>query len=391
MMRHAAGVLGKSPMSAYRLAPTGPCMWLSQTILDPAAKPLFNPIYVSRPAVDRVPRTTPRHSRPAHFHQSLDYHRSGGPPPSMRHNLHTTNSVSTTPRTPAGIGGPYYRQPSPFSSALALGSPSGRRTASANPAQTVDIRKIERGQDVRTTLMIRNVPNRLNCNDLKEILDETNFGQYDFSYLRTDFGNNCDVGYAFVNFTQPEHILTFVDARVGSLWPRSNSDKILEVSYATIQGQDCLIQKFRNSSVMHEFADFRPKLWYSYDGDELPAGKAVGQEMSFPLPDNLSKLSRSLDNAHAVGLYPPRGSRGNGNSGDRRRHGQYDRGTPYALFEERLTSDVSTPRSHALGTPHAERVPYELATPRALRGGPQPATGAASRLLGRCAPYDPYV
>lgn len=58
---------------------------------------------------------------------------------------------------------------------------------------------------------------------------------------------------------------------------RFNSDKVAEVSYASeyigstlgidahcfdlaIQGRDCLIQKFRNSSVMLEHPSFRPKV-----------------------------------------------------------------------------------------------------------------------------------
>lgn len=63
-------------------------------------------------------------------------------------------------------------------------------------------------------------------------------------------------------------------------WPdirnRYNSDKVAEVSYASmhssrfcmlsslwcsaIQGRDCLVQKFRNSSVMLEHPSFRPKV-----------------------------------------------------------------------------------------------------------------------------------
>ena len=58
---------------------------------------------------------------------------------------------------------------------------------------------------------------------------------------------------------------------------RFNSDKVAEVSYASkflssftaedfsdrsqaIQGKDCLVQKFRNSSVMLEHTSFRPKV-----------------------------------------------------------------------------------------------------------------------------------
>jgi hypothetical protein len=41
-----------------------------------------------------------------------------------------------------------------------------------------------------------------------------------------------------------------------------------EVSYATIQGIDCLLAKFRNTVVMEEIHRYRPKLWYHIDSTE---------------------------------------------------------------------------------------------------------------------------
>ena len=77
-------------------------------------------------------------------------------------------------------------------------------------------------------------------------LDKSSFGHYDFSYLRIDFSTELNVGYAFVNFTHPEHITNFVNAKVGKPWSLSGSTKRCEVSYATIQGIDCLLAKVRN-------------------------------------------------------------------------------------------------------------------------------------------------
>ena len=130
---------------------------------------------------------------------------------------------------------------------------------------------------------------------LKDIIDETSLGKYDFMYLRIDFANNCNVGYAFINFADPIWIVDFVTARAGHRWNRYNSDKVAEVSYATIQGRDCLIQKFRNSSVMLEHPSFRPKLF------RTGAGPLVGTEEQFPGPDNPSKMRRSVENAEHVG------------------------------------------------------------------------------------------
>ncbi|KIW97070.1 uncharacterized protein Z519_02462 [Cladophialophora bantiana CBS 173.52] len=170
---------------------------------------------------------------------------------------------------------------------------NGRRLNQAMNHNAVDISRIQAGLDVRTTIMLRNIPNRVDQAMLKNLLDVTSRGRYDFMYLRIDFANNCNVGYAFINFVD------FVLARAGKRWNCFASDKIAEVSYATIQGKDCLVQKFRNSSVMLEHPAFRPKLFVA---GNVPN---AGQEEKFPEPDNHSKMRRSVENAEHVGLYLP--------------------------------------------------------------------------------------
>jgi hypothetical protein len=167
------------------------------------------------------------------------------------------------------------------------GSPKGRQER----AQTaVTPEKIRSGDDVRTTVMIRNIPNKVDAEEFKKILDRSVRGKYDFSYLRIDFQNLCNVGYAFVNFTQAEHILVLHEDIAGKRWNIFNSDKIAEMCYATIQGLDCCIDKFRNSSVMLEWHPHRPKLWYTEnDGPEK-----CGMEKEFPGPTNYQKVSSSL-------------------------------------------------------------------------------------------------
>lgn len=176
-------------------------------------------------------------------------------------------------------------------------------------------------------IMLRNIPNKVDQETLKSIVDETSRGCYDFMYLRIDFANSCNVGYAFINFDDPWHIIDFVSARAGQRWNRFSSDKVAEVSYATIQGKDCLIQKFRNSSVMLEHPSYRPKIFFT-----APNPRA-GEEEVFPMPDNPSKMRRSVENAEHVGLFAPRS--GQRNRDDQREHrSQYDRGTRLAALEE---------------------------------------------------------
>ncbi|KFY22567.1 hypothetical protein V491_02762 [Pseudogymnoascus sp. VKM F-3775] len=208
-------------------------------------------------------------------------------------------------------------------------------SSAAGQHNVVDVDRIRQGLDVRTTIMLRNIPNKIDQEMLKGIIDETSFGSYDFMYLRIDFANNCNVGYAFINFEDPWHIIDFVEARAGQRWNRYNSDKVAEVSYATIQGKDCLVQKFRNSSVMLEHPSFRPKIF------RTSRQPGAGEEEDFPLPDNASKMRRSVENAEHVGLFAPRAGQ-HYRDEQRRRRSQYDRGTRLAALEEFEFEDVVT-------------------------------------------------
>ncbi|KAF9920565.1 hypothetical protein FBU30_009572, partial [Linnemannia zychae] len=140
-----------------------------------------------------------------------------------------------------------------------------------------DINVTPAPNDKRTTFMIRNIPNKYTQPMLLECINETHFGKFDFLYLRMDFKNKCNVGYAFINFINTEVIASFIQQHVGKKWGRFNSDKICSLSYATIQGRRALIEKFRNSSVMDEEPSYRPKIFYI-------SGPNIGQEEPFPGP-----------------------------------------------------------------------------------------------------------
>ncbi|KAJ5972664.1 Meiosis protein MEI2 [Penicillium vulpinum] len=159
--------------------------------------------------------------------------------------------------------------------------------------------RILQGLDVRSTVMIRNIPNKITVNELKSIIDESSYGKYDFLYLRMDFTHHCNVGYAFVNFGDPIDILNLMQAIVGKAWPDCISDKRAEVSYATLQGKEALVSKFRNSHVMTRPHAEQPRLFYL-------EGPQRGTEAPFPSPNDASKLRRSVASTTQQGLFSPR-------------------------------------------------------------------------------------
>ncbi|KAF9582188.1 hypothetical protein BGW38_000530 [Lunasporangiospora selenospora] len=136
--------------------------------------------------------------------------------------------------------------------------------------------------NTRTTFMIRNIPNKYTQQMLLDLLNKTHFGQFDFLYLRMDFKNKCNVGYAFINFINVEVVPTFTKEHVGKRWPKFNSEKICTLSYAKVQGREALIEKFRNSCVMDEDPSYRPLIFYT-------SGPKVGLPEPFPQPTSVKE------------------------------------------------------------------------------------------------------
>jgi hypothetical protein len=160
----------------------------------------------------------------------------------------------------------------------------------------LNIARIENGQDMRTTVMIKNIPNKMTDKDLMTFIERVCPRRIDFFYLRMDFKNGCNVGYAFVNFITVDDLLRFAKARLGVKWNMYASEKVLQMSYANYQGKEALIEKFKNSAIMDERESWRPKIFYS-------SGPQVGQLEPFPAPTHQRRKERSAHNRGA--LYVP--------------------------------------------------------------------------------------
>ncbi|KAJ9135921.1 hypothetical protein P3X46_033042 [Hevea brasiliensis] len=131
----------------------------------------------------------------------------------------------------------------------------------------LDLDKIISGEDTRTTLMIKNIPNKYTSKMLLAAIDDNHKGTYDFLYLPIDFKNKCNVGYAFINMLSPSHIIPFYEAFNGKKWEKFNSEKVASLAYARIQGKAALVNHFQNSSLMNEDKRCRPILFHS-EGQE---------------------------------------------------------------------------------------------------------------------------
>ncbi|KAE8730170.1 Terminal EAR1-like 1, putative isoform 2 [Hibiscus syriacus] len=150
-------------------------------------------------------------------------------------------------------------------------------------------------KDSRTTVMIKNIPNKYSQKLLLNMLDNhcihcneqiaadggnQPLSSYDFVYLPVDFNNKCNVGYGFVNMTSPQATWRLYKAFHHQHWEVFNSRKICEVTYARVQGLEALKEHFRNSKFPCEMDHYLPVVFSPpRDGKQLTEPLAiVGQK-----------------------------------------------------------------------------------------------------------------
>lgn len=156
----------------------------------------------------------------------------------------------------------------------------------ANPTFTVRVEDVLSGADNRVTIMVKNIPNKYSQAMLLDEIDAIQSVSYDFFYLPMDFRNRCNVGYAFINFTDRNDVVVFFSHFHGRKWNHFNSEKVCAVTYARIQGKQSLVLRYQNSSLLDREDSYKPLLFYSR-GHPLE-----GQPEPFPHPGSSSGRPR---------------------------------------------------------------------------------------------------
>ena len=145
----------------------------------------------------------------------------------------------------------------------------------------LDLDAVEAGRDSRTSLMVRNIPNKYTQQMLLNEFTENGHGPgiIDFFYLPIDFKNRCNRGYAFINFVDHRDIMAFHRLYYGKHWRTFNSDKICDITYARIQGKAAMLKRFENSALMEKDEEYKPLVFVSNGPDK-------GTRLPFPVPSN---------------------------------------------------------------------------------------------------------
>ena len=115
------------------------------------------------------------------------------------------------------------------------------------PRNKIHLESILRQKDKRTTIMIRHIPNKYTLKLFSDEINSMFMNKYDLLYLPVDSDNHCNLGFGFINFIDPIHIILFYDKYYGKKWEKFNSDKICELAYAKIQGKEELLKHIQQN------------------------------------------------------------------------------------------------------------------------------------------------
>jgi len=127
----------------------------------------------------------------------------------------------------------------------------------------IDPDRIQRGEDTRTTVMVRNITGVNARKDFLNFIEKCNLGdRFTFFYMPCKEHRNVPAGFAFVNFISANDVHTLFLLVKNGVWREFMTDsqsKAPGMSYARFQGHEELAKHFSCSAVLHEQdSDKRP-------------------------------------------------------------------------------------------------------------------------------------
>lgn len=140
--------------------------------------------------------------------------------------------------------------------------------------------------ELRTTIMLRNLPEGLTRGSLMRLLSSRGLGdRYNFAYLPMNFESMVGLTHAFVNFLTPADAQLAIAVLDGfSAWEVPSNSVCHVVWNEKLQGLDALVKRYRNSPVMHD----------SVPEEFKPIIIVCGKRRPFPPPKRKLKAPKEL-------------------------------------------------------------------------------------------------
>ena len=110
---------------------------------------------------------------------------------------------------------------------------------------TISLEKIENGEDKRTSIIIKNIPNSINKDYINEILEGV--GNINFLYLPYNKYNKKNLGFVYINMVNYKSIIHLYNKLKGYKFDNFDLKKPIEIYYSKIQGKSNLSKMFKKN------------------------------------------------------------------------------------------------------------------------------------------------
>merc|ERR1712187_227794 len=135
----------------------------------------------------------------------------------------------------------------------------------------------------QTTLMLRNIPQAITRSMILNVLQTKGLANdIAFFYLPMNLRKSGNFGYAFVDFHCAQAAEQCKEKLAGFTDWRSTDEMALEVVWSETQGLDALVQRYRDSPLMHD----------SLEDESKPAMFKNGVRIAFPPPTKPIRVPR---------------------------------------------------------------------------------------------------
>ena len=107
---------------------------------------------------------------------------------------------------------------------------------------SISLEKIENGEDKRTSVIIKKIPNNLTKENMKQILE--GIGNINYLYLPFDKVINRNLGFAYVNVVNYKNIINLYHRLKEYKFDNMELNQQMEVYYSKVQGKNSLSNLF---------------------------------------------------------------------------------------------------------------------------------------------------
>ena len=139
---------------------------------------------------------------------------------------------------------PKYSQPSESRFINSFSYINNKKKSNKNQNSfSISFEKIEKGEDKRTSIIIKNLPNSINKEYINQIL--LGVGNINYLYLPFDKYNNRNLGFAFINVVNYRSIIKLHNRLKDYKFENIDIKKQIEICYSKIQGKNELSKMFK--------------------------------------------------------------------------------------------------------------------------------------------------